>query len=138
MDYVKMRFDKGETGWAEDLGDNRYRVSNVPLSDGLHFGDIVEFEEGVDLYSGNFRIVEKGLDQKLVFSYSTKRSMDTLSERCNLDEFKPDVCLEGWTHEREGPEGGSGMAALCYKSTVDIEKLFKGLDDDITFEVEEN
>lgn len=137
MDYVKMRYGEGECGWAEDLGNNRYRVSNVPLSDGLHFGDIVEFEEGADLYNGNFRIVEKGLDQKIVFRYSTKIARDTISERCNMDEFKPDVCLEGWTAVREGPEAGSGMAALCYKSTVDIEKLFKDIDG-ITFEVEEN
>jgi hypothetical protein len=30
---VKIRYGKGETGWAEDLGDGQYRIDNIPLTD---------------------------------------------------------------------------------------------------------
>ena len=37
----KIRYGKGETGWAEDRGGGQYRIDNIPLTDRLNIGDLV-------------------------------------------------------------------------------------------------
>lgn len=31
-EMVRIRYAKGETGWAEDLGGGQYRIDNIPLN----------------------------------------------------------------------------------------------------------
>ena len=134
--HVRMRYAEGETGWAIDLGGGRYKIANVPMCDGLHFGDIVKFRKGVDIFDGDFRILEKGLDQKLAFRYTEKETFHAVSDRCDLDEFKDDVCLEGVV----GPEksySSRGLALLGYNASVDVEALFKGISG-VEFDIEED
>jgi hypothetical protein len=38
---VKIRYARGETGWAEDLGNGQYRIDNIPLTDRLNIDDLV-------------------------------------------------------------------------------------------------
>src|SRR5438309_11772900 len=38
---VKIRYARGETGWAEEMGNGTYRIDNVPLTDRLNIDDLV-------------------------------------------------------------------------------------------------
>jgi hypothetical protein len=40
-EVVKIRYAKGETGWAEAMGDGTYRIDNIPLTDRLNIDDLV-------------------------------------------------------------------------------------------------
>ena len=40
-EMVKIRYAKGEKGWAEELGDGKYRIDNIPLTDRLNIDDLV-------------------------------------------------------------------------------------------------
>lgn len=118
-EYEKIRYDDGESGWAEDLGNGQYKIANVPLCESLHFGDIVEFPDGADRFSGNYKIVKKGLSEKVGIRYESREKYSEMVDRCNLPEFKENVCLEGMV---------PGMAILCHSSEVNIEDLFKGIE----------
>jgi len=46
--FIKVRFEEGETGWAEDLGGGLARISNIPFSGDHNIDDIVKLEPAGD------------------------------------------------------------------------------------------
>jgi hypothetical protein len=40
--FIRMRYGKGETGWAIDLGDDRAVIANTPFEPRLCYKDVVE------------------------------------------------------------------------------------------------
>jgi hypothetical protein len=38
---VKIRYAKGETGWAEEMDDGTFRIDNIPLTNRLNIDDLV-------------------------------------------------------------------------------------------------
>lgn len=42
--FIKVRFEEGETGWAEDLGGGLARIANIPFSGDHNIDDIVKLE----------------------------------------------------------------------------------------------
>src|SRR5262245_52908782 len=45
---VKIWYTKRETGWAEHLGGNRFRLDNIPLATRLNIDDVVLCRENED------------------------------------------------------------------------------------------
>jgi hypothetical protein len=41
---LKIVYEEGETGWADDLGDNRARIANLPIADDLNIDDVVSLK----------------------------------------------------------------------------------------------
>lgn len=39
---IKLAYDEGESGWAEDLGDGKARIANLPLAGDLNVDDVVK------------------------------------------------------------------------------------------------
>lgn len=72
LPHVSIHYADHETGWAEDLGNGTYRISNIPLEPGLNIDDIVTLKSGdpkcctrpvVD------KILSRELRHKLVITY---------------------------------------------------------------------
>jgi len=42
---IRIRFEVGETGWAEPVGDGKARIRNLPLTDRLNCRDVVKLED---------------------------------------------------------------------------------------------
>lgn len=123
---VRIRYSDRERGWAIDLGNNRYKIDNVPtFSPDLHFGDIIEFEEGADLMSGDFRIVEKGLDQKVFIEYEEIPHIRAFQARCREGRYKDHTTLEGGILPTEDRRG---LAMLCHHQSINLEELLQGLE----------
>jgi hypothetical protein len=61
-EMVRTRYASDETGWAEVLGGGKYRIANIPLTDGLNLGDVVRC-----------RVEQKGELLELVVSRRLKR-----------------------------------------------------------------
>lgn len=67
----RIRFDKGETGWALKLPDGTYRINNLPLNDGLNIDDIVECSAESNELPIVKRIITHGMPCKSAVSYQT-------------------------------------------------------------------
>lgn len=67
--HIKLVYEKGEVGWAVDLGEGLARIDNVPGGAALRYGDIVEVEhkEG-RLWAG--RVVVREYTHMTGFNYS--------------------------------------------------------------------
>ena len=62
---VKVRFDVAETGWGEKLDDNLVRIDNIPLTDALNIGDVVETDPNtVERFLRIVRVVSRKYNRK--------------------------------------------------------------------------
>jgi hypothetical protein len=118
-DFIKVRYNEGETGWAEDLGDGTVKIANCPFAGGLGLGDICSTYEGND----GWRTVDEVLIQRYpnsaTFWYKELNHFYVMSGAC---------CVKDWALEGGvGPKGGSeGFATVNYDGEeTDLEALAK-------------
>lgn len=78
---VRIRYSKGETGWAFKLPDGRYQINNLPLEGNLNIDDIVECrEESNELPIVN-KVITEGYPVKSAVAYQT---VEQYKEFCKL------------------------------------------------------
>lgn len=70
--YIKLEYEPGESGWAEDLGDGKAKIANLPLAERLNIGDVVQVVQATDAH-GSFKkageIVLRPFKQKTGITY---------------------------------------------------------------------
>jgi len=68
VESIKIRYSKSETGWASKSEDG-YIVDNVPLTDGLNIGDLVEIAENEDDFPVINKIIKFRFNNKAAIEY---------------------------------------------------------------------
>lgn len=131
MSSVKIQFAPDETGWAESLGDSKYRINNIPLAEDLNIDDVVYAEQGESNCLEVIDILERKFHFKTLVRYPTVDHYKAMRERLNEKNCK----MEGMV----GPhEGRPGMCFIAHDKDVDLESVFAevGVDNFETYEVE--
>jgi hypothetical protein len=106
---IRIRYAEDETGWAEDFGDGRARIANVPYAEGLNLDDIVELvhlDPGELPYAG--RLLVNQFPRKMALNYPEP----------HRENFKTVV----WVLESAGCKVEGAVAGLCvvaHKDDVD-------------------
>jgi hypothetical protein len=68
---VRIRYSKGETGWAYELPNGHYQIDNLPLASHLNIGDIVKCREEPDELPIVTKLITRGLPCKSAVAYQT-------------------------------------------------------------------
>jgi len=61
---IRVEYEPGETGWADDLEDGRVRIANIPYRDGLNIGDVVLLDASSEMKGR--RVVASVISRKYV------------------------------------------------------------------------
>jgi len=81
MAEFKIRFDKGETGWAELAGPGRAKILNIPCADGLNIHDVVALIPAKD---GDFpsagEVLHREYDHKAVVELRSDAELQSMWE----------------------------------------------------------
>ena len=91
--YIKLVYEEGESGWAEDLGDGKARIANLPLAENLNIGDVVKVvEKNGRRHAGD--LVVRAFNQKTGIRYPEphKETWATLVKAfdgCKLEGMVP-------------------------------------------------
>ena len=83
--HIRIRYDDGETGWAEYLGDHKAAIANVPMADGLSYEDIVSLKMGDDGWLTWDRVLESKYDGKIAIKYDPPTQEAYSALRKHLD-----------------------------------------------------
>ncbi len=109
---VRIRYGEGETGWAEKLTGGKFRIANVPLTDGLNIDDVVTCRKGDDLDSVD-KVVKSVLPRKAVIWYDKIPEFEIVTKVLTAMGCK----CEGWC--APGPGKGRGMVSVAAPKLVD-------------------
>jgi len=69
--HVRIRFSKGETGWAIKLPNGYYRINNLPFSGDLNIDDIVKCREESNELPIVVKIITEAFPCKSAVAYQT-------------------------------------------------------------------
>jgi hypothetical protein len=103
-EMVKIRYAKGETGWAEDLGGGKYRIDNIPLTDRLNIDDLVRCRCNDDGELVVSRRLKRPYPEKTAVRYERADQYRLLRQKVLAAGAK----IEGMV----GPQGGRPGIAL--------------------------
>jgi hypothetical protein len=103
-EMVKIRYARGETGWAEDLGDGQYRIDNIPLTDRLNIDDLVRCRVNDDGELVVSRRLQRRYPEKTAVRYERAEQYRLLRQKVLAAGAK----IEGML----GPQGGRPGIAL--------------------------
>lgn len=134
-EMTKFRFSPDETGWAESLGDGKYRIANIPLNPSLNLNDVVR---GVENPRTGWievkELLQRPLNVKMYLSYSCDRDIENITlfiKEAEEREFHIEGMVPGYLsvafHEdpdTEECEKESELRQLCKKFSVDIDPNF--------------
>ncbi len=117
MSSVRIRFDKGETGWAEVLGDGKYRIDNVPLANDLNIDDVVTCEKGEDGFLSVVDVLERKYPLKTAVKYEKEEQYHQLREKVKAAGCK----IEGMI----GPRGTEdpGICIVAHDENFDLKRI---------------
>ena len=111
-EMVKIRYARGETGWAEDLGDGQYRIDNIPLTDRLNIDDLVRCRVNDDGELVVSRRLQRRYPEKTAVRYERAEQYRLLRQKVLAAGAK----IEGML----GPQGGRpGIALVAHGSDFD-------------------
>lgn len=102
---VKIWYANDETGWAEHLGGNRYRLNNVPLAPGLNIGDVVLCRPNRFGMPQVRKRVRRRYRYRTAFRYDTAEQYWAVHERA--------LEAGAWIENLVGPAGGKRGLAQC-------------------------
>ena len=121
--YVRIRFGPNETGWAEDLGDGTYRLSNLPAISDIHFRAVVTVKEVDEGPPQIDKVIDPGHAHQYSIMYPDKPTYVEMAERAN--KLWPRLCLEGYAAPTDTKPG---WASLSFDDSIDdISAVFEGL-----------
>jgi len=107
----KIRFGPEEVGWAAKVGDDLYRIRNVPMSDGLNFNDLVRWD---GIWQSLPEVIEEGLAHRLAVWYSTESQYHEIKDKLKASfEWFDDFIVEGWLGPKEDV-GKRGLLIVSY------------------------
>lgn len=116
MSSVRVRFCEGETGWAEDVGESKYRINNIPLADDLNIDDIVYCDKGSDGFLEILDVVERKYLYKTLVRYKNVADFAAICDKMKAAGFK----VEGMI----GPNNGRrGLCLVAHDASVDFDCL---------------
>ena len=111
-EMVKIRYARGETGWAEDLGNGQYRIDNIPLTDRLNIDDLVRCRVNDDGELVVSRRLKRRYPEKTAVRYERAEQYRLLRQKVLAAGAK----IEGML----GPQGGRpGIALVAHGSDFD-------------------
>src|SRR5215471_11049731 len=111
-EMVKIRYARGETGWAEDLGNGQYRIDNIPLTDRLNIDDLVRCRVNDDGELVVSRRLKRRYPEKTAVRYERAEQYRSLRQKVLAAGAK----IEGML----GPQGGRpGIALVAHGSDFD-------------------
>ena len=102
---VKIRYNKDETGWAEHLGGNRYRLDNIPLARRLNIDDVVLCRRNDEGQLQVRKLVRRRYRCKTAFRYDTVEQYHAVRRRAQEAGAQ--------TESFFGPGHGERGLALC-------------------------
>jgi hypothetical protein len=104
---VRIRYAKGETGWAEEMGDGKYRIDNIPLTDRLNIDDLVRCRFNDDGELVVSRRLKRRYPEKTAIRYERAKQYRLLQQKV----LKAGCKMEGMI----GPERGKpGLAIVAH------------------------
>lgn len=118
--FIKIRYDEGETGWAQDLGGGIARICNNPLTPDIRNGDIVTTKMGDDGWKTWNEIVERKYSQYAILRYKDTKYYYILSGACSVKGWS----LEGGIAPRNDNEG---FATIQYNGEGELEPFLERL-----------
>lgn len=104
-DKVKIRFAPHETGWAEYLGGNQYKICNIPLDGFLNIDDVVICQKNPETgWLEITNLIESHYTSKSIIKYekveqyhALRRKIESLGGKTEggvaPGENKPGICL---------------------------------------------
>ena len=109
---VKVRYAKGETGWAEEMGNGTYRIDNIPLTDRLNIDDVVRCRRNEAGELVVRRRVKRRYPEKTAIRYEQEEQYGLLREKV----LEAGAKIEGLM----GPQGGEpGLALVAHDYDFD-------------------
>jgi hypothetical protein len=102
---VKIRYNKDETGWAEHLGGNRYRLDNIPLARRLNIDDVVLCRLNDEGQLQVRKLVRRRYPCKTGFRYDTIQQYHAVRKRAKEAGAQ--------TESYFGPADGEQGFAIC-------------------------
>jgi hypothetical protein len=102
---VKIWYANDETGWAEHLGGNRYRLDNIPLADDLSIDDVVVCRPTA------FGMPQVHKRVRSRYPYKTFFGFDTAEQYCAIDARAREAGAK--TASLVPPTDGKPGLALC-------------------------
>jgi len=118
---VKVLFEPGETGWAEQITGNLARIANIPRADALNIDDVVEL--GAQDEGGRptiARVLNRVHSKKVTIWYDETWQFWRLSAMIGILNGK----TEGGV---EPPPGKRGFMSAAVADNVDPLKLAEGI-----------
>jgi len=115
-DHVRIRYDKGETGWAKALGNGRFMIANIPLANDLNIDDVVTLEDGNDGFLKVTDVLERRYPYKTVIKYE-----ETSQYREICDKALEAGCkAEGLV----GPSAGKpGICVVAHDDNINLKQI---------------
>ena len=118
LENCHIRYDEGETGWAEVLGEGKYRICNIPLTDLLNIDDVVTCAEGDDGWLEVVDVLERKYPSKTAIKYDTVEQYKGICERATEAGFK----VEGMV----GPHHGKpGICFVAHDENLNVYEMIK-------------
>lgn len=108
-DLVEVRFGKSETGWAEELGDGKYRIDNIPLTVPLNLDDLVRCRLNNDGELVVSRRLKRRYPEKTVIRYECEEQYWLLREKV----LAADAKIEGMFGPHDDKPGVALVAHVC-------------------------
>jgi hypothetical protein len=126
---VKIRYAKGETGWAEEMGGGKYRIDNIPLTDRLNIDDLVRCRLNNDGELVVSHRLRRHYQEKTAIRYEREEQYHLLREKV----LEAGAKIEGMI----GPEDGRpGIALVAHDYEFDPMEAARevGIEDPEEFE----
>jgi len=114
-EFVKIRFDVDETGWAVKLPNGNYRIANIPLAERLNIDDEVSLGEPVHGFQTVKEVIKSRFNSKGAVHYS----VDDLP---TFDKFVKDAEKSG-NYKIEGMVPGIAFVAFSDDDYDDLKVL---------------
>jgi hypothetical protein len=116
--YIRIRYDVGETGWAEDLGEGKAKIANVPLTPKLNSGDIVLLKFNEDDFATVAKVLERAFPLKTYLEYKM------------IEDFKK---IASWLRDKNWPfegvfppsKGKPGLLSVSHPKDTNLEEIVK-------------
>lgn len=78
---VKIRYSEFETGWAEEMGNGKYLIANIPLTKGLNVDDLVRCRQNDDGELVVSRSLKRRYHEKTLIPYEREEQFQPLCEK---------------------------------------------------------
>jgi hypothetical protein len=128
---VRMRFASDESGWGQLIEEGRVLINNIPYTDRLNIGDLVEVEE-VDGLLTVKRVLKRQLEGKTAVEYPAphRENYSKLFTAWRNAGMRCEGIIEGLAlvahHKNQDPmaiAAAAGVTATLHSSQPELEPV---------------